>query len=171
MAGFLSVALAVTSLTVPSFQASAEFVPETAQTGRQAASEGIVMLENKENVLPFNGGKEVSIFGRCQIDTFCCGYGSGEAPTHPYPEVSILEGIEKNPAIRYDKELAEEYKEWCKDHPASGGSWGNWPYFHEEMPMTDEMVEEASRTSDVAMVVIGRAAGEDRECKLEAGSY
>lgn len=127
MAGFLSAALAVTSLTVPSMKSSAKFVPETASLGRQAAAEGIVMLENKEEVLPFHAGQEVSVFGRCQIDTFFCGYGSGSAPGGPYAKVSILEGIKKNPSIQYNKDLAEEYTEWCANHVPSGGSWGNCP--------------------------------------------
>ena len=171
MAGFLSATLAVTSLTVPAMTSSAKFVPETASLGRQAAAEGIVMLENKEEVLPFHAGQEVSVFGRCQIDTFFFGYGSGSAPGGPYAKVSILEGIKKNPSIQYNKDLAEEYTEWCANHVPSGGSWGNWPYYYDEMPVTDEMVQKASESSDTAMVVIGRAAGEDRECRLEAGSY
>ena len=40
-----------------------------------------------------------------------------------------------------------------------------------EMPLTEEVVAEAAKDSDAALVVIGRAAGEDRENLLEPGSY
>ena len=40
-----------------------------------------------------------------------------------------------------------------------------------EMPLTKSIVEESANQSDVAIVVIGRAAGEDRENTLEKGSY
>ena len=40
-----------------------------------------------------------------------------------------------------------------------------------EMPLDDDTVQTASEKSDIALVVIGRAAGEDRENKLTKGSY
>ena len=41
----------------------------------------------------------------------------------------------------------------------------------EEPSLDDKMIERASEESDVALVVIGRAAGEDRENTLTKGSY
>ena len=41
----------------------------------------------------------------------------------------------------------------------------------EEPHLDDETVKRASEESDVALVVIGRAAGEDRENTLTKGSY
>ncbi len=156
---------------VATHPASAKFMPEAANIARQSAVEGIVMLKNEDNVLPIKAGAPISVFGRCQVDTFTCGYGSGSAPKAPYTRVSILDGIEKNPTIQYNKELAAIYEKWCEENPASGGSWGNWPYYHPEMPVTDALIAQAREKSATAVVVIGRAAGEDRECKLEAGSY
>ena len=42
---------------------------------RHAAAQGAVLLEN--SVLPFAPGTKVALFGRCQKDWFCTGYGSG----------------------------------------------------------------------------------------------
>ena len=42
---------------------------------------------------------------------------------------------------------------------------------YEEMPVSNALAAEAAQESDTAIVVIGRAAGEDRENKLEPGSY
>ena len=39
------------------------------------------------------------------------------------------------------------------------------------MPLDDELVLKAARQSDAAIIVIGRAAGEDREHTLEEGGY
>ena len=42
---------------------------------RKAAAESCVLLKN-DGILPLNGQK-VSVFGRCQINYFYVGYGSG----------------------------------------------------------------------------------------------
>lgn len=39
------------------------------------------------------------------------------------------------------------------------------------MPLSDKVVGEAAKRANKAIVVIGRAAGEDREQKLEKGSF
>ena len=39
------------------------------------------------------------------------------------------------------------------------------------MPISDDQIENASKRCDTAVVVVGRAAGEDRESLLEPGSY
>ncbi|WP_024865764.1 glycoside hydrolase family 3 protein [Butyrivibrio sp. FCS014] len=137
---------------------------------RELASEGIVLLKN-DGGLPITEGRKVSVFGRVQHDWFYVGYGSG-GDVHPPYEISFFEGL-KNAGISYNEKLKTVYDSWCglEENEADHGYWGHWPYFYEEMPLTDQLVEEAKRESDVAMVIIGRAAGEDRENKLEEGSY
>ena len=165
--------MAATSLLVSScfcgmITAKAESLAVTTNLARQAVAEGIVMLKNEDNVLPINSAKPVSYFGRCQSDTFVCGYGSG---TTDFTCTNIMSGIKNNPALSYNEELYEIYNEWRTYNPVDNGTWGNWPYYYEEMPLTEKIVGNAREVSDLAVVVIGRAAGEDRECVLEKGSY
>lgn len=138
---------------------------------RQTGSEGIVLLKNEGDTLPLKATDKVSIFGRCQNDWFYVGYGSGGDVHAPY-YVSLMEGLE-NAGVSVNQKLAGVYREWCarKENQADHGWWGNWPYFHEEMPLEEELVREAAADTDVAMVIIGRSAGEDRENILEPGSY
>ncbi len=137
---------------------------------RSCAEEGIVLLKN-DGVLPLSKDNSVAIFGRCQQDWFYVGYGSG-GDVHPPYKVSFLDGL-GNANINYDKELARIYSDWCNspDNMADHGWWGHWPYFHPEMPLSKEVVKEAVKKNDVAVVVVGRAAGEDRDNKLKEGSY
>ena len=134
---------------------------------RQAAAEGIVVLENKDNVLPLKANVPVSVFGRCQYDTFSGGYGTGKGPATDYPPITIMQGFDNNPAISYNEELAEVYRDWIKENPVQTGGWGTWPANHPEMPVSDELAASAAKVSDTAIVVIGRAAGEDRELTYE----
>ncbi len=130
---------------------------------RQAAAEGIVVLENKDNVLPLKANTPVSVFGRCQYDTFSGGYGTGKGPATDYPPITIMQGFDNNPALSYNEDLAETYRDWIKENPVQTGGWGTWPANHPEMPVSEELAAEAAKVSDTAVVVIGRAAGEDRE--------
>ncbi len=137
---------------------------------RELAEEGIVLLKN-DGVLPVATDKKVAVFGRVQHDWFYVGYGSGGDVHAPY-EVSFFEGL-KNAGVSYNETLKRVYDSWCakEENEADHGFWGHWPYFYDEMPLTSDVVEAAKKESDVAVVIIGRAAGEDRENKLEEGSY
>jgi len=145
--------------------------PGMPEAARACGGEGIVLLKNDGNTLPLRAEQRVAVFGRCQLDWFYVGYGSG-GDVHPPYQISLLQGLE-NAGIAYDQELALAYQKWCAEpkNKANHGTWGNWPYFHEEMPLDDAQVNSAAERADVAIVVIGRAAGEDRENVLEAGSY
>lgn len=135
---------------------------------RKAAAEGIVLLKNN-NALPYKLDTKISVFGRCQLDYFYVGYGSGGDVNAPY-FVNVIDGI-KNAGGHINEWLLEYYKDFSKNNPAPHGFWGHWPMNFEEPCLDDKMIERASEESDVALVVIGRAAGEDRENTLTKGSY
>lgn len=135
---------------------------------RDVASAGAVLLENQ--ILPFEKGTVLSVFGRVQQDYFCTGYGSGGDVNAPYT-VSLLEGLRSCEDLQVNEELAAVYESWIGQHPADHGVWGLWPRFHPEMPVDRSLAEKARAASDQAVIVIGRSSGEDRECTLEEGSY
>lgn len=144
--------------------------PEMAALARRAGAEGCVLLKN-EGTLPLKAGQPVAVFGRCQLDWFYVGYGSG-GDVHPPYRVNLMEGL-KNAGVAVDQELSGVYENWCfsDDHKANHGWWGHWPMSHPEMPLEQSMVSAAAKRCDTAIVVIGRAAGEDRENTLTKDSY
>ena len=144
--------------------------PEISALCRKIGAEGIVMLKNRSHVLPLSKDRVVSVFGRVQKDYFYVGYGSGGDVNAPY-KVSLIDGLRANENITVNEELAAVYEKWIEENPVNDGIWGNWPMCYEEMPVTSELVETASKCSDTAVIVIGRAAGEDRENTLTPGSY
>ena len=135
---------------------------------RDAAAQGAVLLENR--ALPFPEGSRISVFGRCQVNWFCTGYGSGGDVNRPY-QVGLLEGLRRCETLTVNEELAQIYERWCADHPVGCEEWGAWPRFYPEMPLTREQVARAAEVSGSAVVVIGRSSGEDRENALEEGSF
>jgi beta-glucosidase len=139
---------------------------------RQAAAEGVVVLENNESVLPINRTEIISLFGRCQINTYRSGTGSGGAVNVPYA-INALEGLRANPSITLNESLVEIYEKWIAEHPFDngGGGWAAEPWFQQEMPLSDKIVQNAADKSDKALVFIGRTAGEDKDYADEPGSY
>ena len=148
----------------------ARFTPEMAALARQAAAEGCVLLKN-DGALPLAAGEPVAVFGRCQLDWFYVGYGSG-GDVHPPYRVNLMEGL-RQAGVPLDEPLAQVYESWCShpDHEAYHGWWGHWPMSHPEMPLDGNLVTDAAARCKTAIVVIGRAAGEDRENTLTPGSY
>ena len=138
---------------------------------RQCAGESIVLLKNEGRVLPLAQDQTLAVFGRCQNDWFYVGYGSG-GDVHPPYEVSLMDGL-KAAGVPLHEELAEAYAAWSShpDHAVDHGFWGHWPYFYPEMPLEEGLVSKCAKESDAALVIIGRAAGEDRENRLAPGSY
>lgn len=144
-------------------------IPESAKADlRQLAAEGIVMLKN-DGVLPLKG-KKAAIFGRCQYDYFYCGYGSGGDVNAPY-KVSLADALHNQNDIEINEEIDSFYARNSKDNPPDEGYWGHWPFNFPEFVPDNKLIKKASLESEVAVVVIGRAAGEDRENKLTNGSY
>lgn len=90
------------------------------------------MLLKNNGVLPL-ADKKFALFGRCQINTFYVGYGSGGDVKPPY-RVSILEGLQ-NGRANLDKRVVETYKDWTKKNVPNDGYWGRWPMYYEEMPV------------------------------------
>ena len=144
--------------------------PGIGEACRKAAAESIVLLKN-DGMLPLSKDKTVAVFGRCQLDWFYVGYGSGGNVHAPY-YVNLLDGLD-NAGAAYDRVLADTYRRWTGSpkHKANHGWWGHWPFSHPEMVPDAETLRRAADNTDTALVVIGRAAGEDRDNRLEPGSY
>ncbi|TCT40810.1 beta-glucosidase [Vibrio crassostreae] len=145
---------------------------QLAPISRQAATEGIVLLKNSDSILPLQASDTVSLFGRCQIDTYRSGTGSGGAVNVPY-SVNALQGLYENPNINLNLSLVEVYQRWVKDNPFNdgGGGWAAEPWFQDEMPLSASVVMDAAAKSNKAVIFIGRTAGEDQDNAQQQGSY
>ncbi|MBE5875224.1 MAG: beta-glucosidase, partial [Lachnospiraceae bacterium] len=146
-------------------------VKQYAAKAREMSAEGIVMLRNEKEVLPLGEGTKVALFGRSQMNYYKSGTGSGGLVNVSYT-VGIREALENSDAIELNTELASIYAEWVKEHPFDMGcGWATEPWFQAEMPLSAELIEKVREQSEVAIVVIGRTAGEDQDNKEEKGSY
>lgn len=146
-------------------------VPEIAAQARAMAADGIVLLKNEDKTLPITGQTRVAVFGRSAVNYFTVGYGSGGDVVSPYRR-NLMEGLLEH-GVKVDGILASQYETWCNRprNVPDEGYWAHWPMSNPEMPLKAEDVAAAALRCDMALVVIGRAAGESRENVLKPGSY
>ena len=143
-----------------------------AEFSRQAAAEGAVLLVNKDEVLPLKEADKVAVFGRCQIEYYRSGTGSGGAVNVAYT-TNLLDGLKNSGRVEVNEELEKVYRSWLLENPFDngGGGWACEPWCQKDMPLTEDLVSRIAVQSNKAIIVIGRTAGEDKDNKAEEGSY
>jgi len=142
-----------------------------AEISRKMVAEGCVMLRNENKALPIKAGEKVSLFGRIMFNYVKSGTGSGGMVNAPYV-ISILDALNAEEDITVNKKLLGVYEEWIKENPFDIGSgWGTEPWSQVEMPLDETVVAEAAEESDLAVIIIGRLAGEDRDNAALPGAY
>lgn len=139
------------------------------ETSARAVSGGIVMLKN-DGALPLKQGGTAAVFGRIQLHYYKSGTGSG-GMVNVSKVIGITDGL-LDAGYKLDEQLLNAYREWDEQNPFDyGEGWGGEPWSQKEMPLTDELVSGAASRADVAIVIIGRTAGEEMDNKLEKGAF
>ena len=144
---------------------------EYTEAAIKAACEGIVMLENKGSVLPLKKGSRVALFGRMQTHYYKSGTGSG-GMVNVNHVTDIREGLANCPDITLDSELMDIYDKWDEENPIDAGlGWGKEAWSQPEMPVAEDLAKTLATRNDVAVIIIARTAGEDRDNSAEKGAY
>ncbi len=136
---------------------------------RLAAAEGAVLLKNEKNTLPIRG-ERAAVFGRCQIDYFKSGTGSGGAVNTRHT-VTPLEGLRKNGYIEVDEEIASLYEELAKKFPADRSNRFFADFSDEELDIPEDIISAAAKRNDKAVIIIGRTAGEAYDSRDAEGGF
>ena len=143
----------------------------------RSAAEGAVLLKNEGETLPFLPSDNVALFGRCQIDYYKSGTGSGGSVHVPYT-INLLDGFEQlkkdgNNVVAVNEKVAQTYRDWIKENPfdSGNGEWASEPWYQKEMELSDAFVAQAAKESNKALFVVGRTAGEDQDNAAEKGSF
>ena len=139
------------------------------EASARAAAQGAVLLKN-DGALPLKDGGEAAVFGRIQLHYYKSGTGSG-GMVNVSKVVGITDGLIEA-GYKINQKLLDIYTEWDGQHPFNyGEGWGGEPWSQEEMPLTDDIVNSAAETSDTAIIIIGRTAGEEMDNRNEKGAF
>lgn len=155
---------------------------------RNLAAEGIVLLKNKNDLLPLNPGTPVAVFGRAQLDTLIGGSGSGATSSKDAAVITdefIRTGLkvdEKLEAFYRDSLAAlkqnspdpEEERAKFTELLNSGliyEIFGKYTPPAAEFAVPDELVAEIP-SSHTAILIIGRGSGgEECDRRVEEDYY
>lgn len=138
---------------------------------RQAAADGIVLLRNEDHALPLTAGSKIALFGRAQYHYYKSGTGSGGMVNTEYL-TGVREALLADSRFFITDEPDRTYSSWLKGHPfETGKGWAAEPWYQEEMPVSRELADKAASQADVAVVIIGRTAGEDKDNSAQPGSW
>ena len=135
----------------------------------KVAGEGVVLLKNDKETLPVKAGSFISVFGRFQEEYYDMVTGSGGG-VHPLYKTKILPSLRERDDVTINEELAKIYADWSAENPFENGAWIK-PYSQKEMPLDAKTVKKARKNSDIALIIIGRTAGEDRDSAAIPGAY
>lgn len=137
---------------------------------REAACEGMVLLKNDENLLPFAKGTKLALFGKGTVDYVKGGGGSGDVT------VSYTRCLLKGLCIKQDEgkvelfaPLNDYYTAYMQEQYAQGQEPGRCP----EAAVPAELLEQARAFTDTAVITLCRFSGEgwDRTGKPYDGDF
>lgn len=146
---------------------------ENAQLSREAAAEGMILLKNDEKALPIKAGSSIALFGNNSLDLVAGGTGSGDVNkmyTVPLADGLFRAGYSLNTDLysAYSKYMVAENAKKPKRSLMEELMSPVKPIA--EMSVSDELIRKAATQSSIAVIAIGRNAGEGNDRKA-AGDY
>ena len=141
-----------------------------AELSMNLATQGMVLLENQNEVLPLADSGNIALFGGGAYGTVKGGTGSGDVNERYV--VNVWDGFINAGYNVTSTDWLNAYKV-VYDEGTAGGGGGMWG--SPEIPdieITDEQIEAAKAGgTDTAVYVIARNSGEGSDRDLEAGDY
>jgi beta-glucosidase len=142
-----------------------------AEISRAVATGGMILLKNKENALPLSkSAHKVALFGINGYELIAGGTGSGSV--NKAYTVALGQGL-YNAGYNVDADLKNVYTNYINDENAKNPKQSMMQQFmHPRPPMSEyvadkDLINKAASNTDVAIISIGRNAGEGRDRKLE----
>lgn len=135
---------------------------------KEAAKEGMVLLKNDKNLLPFRAGSRIALFGKGSFDYVKGGGGSGDV-TVSYVR-NLYDGLKlQGDTVTLYEPLSDFYRNDVKEQYAKGAA----PGMTEEPSLPDKLLEGAKAFADTAVIAISRFSGEgwDRSSIEYNGEY
>lgn len=154
-------------------EATADVLAHGEEVAEQIEAEGMVLLQNKDNVLPLSQDvKQVNVFGWGSTQWLGGGSGSGRVVS---TDTGLLQALEAA-GISYNTELTQMYTDFQPERPYASnmvGTLNSWPEqscrlyepdINDTNYYTQQMLDNAKAYSDTAIVVLTRFSGESNDC-------
>lgn len=138
---------------------------------RKAAADGMVLLKNKNGALPLVKNK-IALFGRGQFVTIKSGSGSGDVVG--VKTVNAVEGLSAagveicDPLLSYNRDWHNEHIEDVKN---TDKFYPNDYHAMPEITLKTDIVEKTRLSTDTAVVILSRIAGEGKDIEYKKGDW
>ncbi len=146
-----------------------------AKITREAASAGMVLLENKGALPLTQDVKNVAAFGNASYDFIAGGTGSGDV-NEAYT-ISLIQGIE-DAGMQVNSNLQKTYDTYMVEARKNAPKSDNWltELMGGKVPVTEMAVSkklavQMAAANDVALITIGRNSGEGGDRKPVPGDF
>ena len=146
---------------------------EHAEVTRRCATEGMVLLKNEKQTLPFDNTKTVSVFGITSYDFIAGGTGSGDV--NKAHTIDMMQGLTEA-GLKVNTKLAnlyQSYKAYQENITAASPARGGWFWGKAvlpEMAVSRNIINVQAQESDLAIITLGRQAGEGSD-RHEEGDF
>ena len=141
-----------------------------AELSKNAATQGMVLLENEDSALPIASEGNIALFGGGAVNTVKGGTGSGDV--NQRYTVSVWEGMKNAGYNVTTSEWLQAYQEAYEKGEAEfeGGMWDTFSMDEPEITDDDIAAAQADGT-DTAIYVISRNSGEGSDRTATEGDY
>lgn len=138
----------------------------SANIGREAATEGMVLLKNDNNALPLAPATKVALLGNSSYDLIAGGTGSGDV--NKKYVVSLDQGL-LAAGFLFDDSLKNSYAQHIAEQKTKRGKTPPFmlPPPIPEMSLPIERLQELANDASVAVITLGRNSGEFSDRKVE----
>jgi beta-glucosidase len=143
-----------------------------AEVTRQVATEGMVLLKNKNSALPLPGEtRKIAAFGNPSYDIISGGTGSGDV-NEAY-SIDLVQGL-KNAGYEINENLQTMYSSYLKGvkegkPKGRGFMMASAPIA--ELAVSSDLVNSMVNVTDAAIITIGRNSGEGRDRTAGEGDF
>lgn len=142
-----------------------------AEISRNVAEDGMVLLKNDNDALPFNKNvRNIALFGINGYQLIAGGTGSGDV--NKAYTVSLQQGL-TNGGYKINNDLKNDYSNYLQTEKAKRPKKNFMQEFmHPTPPISEYVVDnnvisKQAADADIAVIAIGRNAGEGKDRKLE----
>lgn len=140
-----------------------------AEVSRTAAEEGMVLLKNDDHALPLKNVKKIALFGNTSYNIIAGGTGSGDV--NKAYVISLLQGL-ANAGYTVDGDVKNAYTDYLNAEKAMRPKKSFMEEFMHPTPPIPELlpgndlINREAAEADIAVITIGRNAGEGADRKI-----
>ena len=148
------------------FSSNEELKEATKEKNKELVADSVILLKNgggasgKENMLPYSGMKNISLFG---VNSWAYAYGGTGSGSGQLEKGADIYSSLENAGLKINPKLKQLYMDHSKGSLSAEAKWSTPTYEDTELPMslyTNTITSTYQRYHDAAFIFLSRLGGE-----------